>query len=472
MTASDELPGAAEQMPPPPGPPPGPLGKPPGSAGGPPPVGGAAGPPPGSVARGVPGGGAKPKASAAPDWRNKLPATNAATTVMQVPAVSATGRTQWQPSSTFTPSTEPEPLSQPELEPEPEQEPGQPTDGSPEDEESDDEMFAAFADNYHRQVKQITPDVSPEKDTAVQLATEGSIAARDAAAAARGERAADLASGKQAAGAAGSGAVEDTLEEDAVVTSGNEISEEEAQRLAEEEAAATARAAAEDEEEEAAVEAADALDTPVALGFAENCDDFPHELDPEYFPSKIGGHAAWLHPMGIPVDKNRCPHCAAPMTFLLQIYTGGPGRAFAQPGAFHRTLFLYTCRSSACHARKPPVRTCWPGITRHTDTCTLVDGRSTLALVALNRACGCRTVPRSGSGARSFRSKMLTTRRRPQSTACTVHRSRSRNSPALRTRRLRAVWRPLGTPERHSPARCVGTQRRSAALAAKKPFTV
>ena len=31
-------------------------------------------------------------------------------------------------------------------------------------------------------------------------------------------------------------------------------------------------------------------------------------------------------------------------------------RVFVQPGAFHRTLFLFTCRSSACHARKPPVR--------------------------------------------------------------------------------------------------------------------
>ena len=124
------------------------------------------------------------------------------------------------------------------------------------------------------------------------------------------------------------------------------------------------------------VEAADALDTAVSIGFAEICDDFPHELEPEYFPSKIGGHPAWLNPHGIPVDQNRCvshqttrtsnpvlaraiflqpfslrgcfcvfslvacmqPHCAAPLTFLLQIYTGGPAEPFHRPGTFHRYI--------------------------------------------------------------------------------------------------------------------------------------
>ena len=303
-------------MPPPPGPPPGA-------------VAGAAPPPQKSL-----GGGAKPKPPTAPDWRSKLPATNAGAAVMQVPAVSSTGRTQWQPSSSFTPPAEPEPEPEPSLP------------DAAQVEDSDDDMFATFASNYHQQVKQVTPDVSPER-------VESSDTAQNAAAAARDTRAAALTSGNVSRE---TGSEEDTASEAGDAESSPEMSEEQAKKIAEEEAAATARAVAEDEEEEAAVEAADAVDTPVALGFAENCDDFPHELDPEYFPSKIGGQPAWLHPMGIPVDRNRCPHCAAPLTFLLQIYTGGPGRAFTQPGAFHRTLLLFTCRSSACHARKPPVR--------------------------------------------------------------------------------------------------------------------
>lgn len=248
----------------------------------------------------------------------------------------------------------------PPAEPEPEPEQGAepvsgPLEGPQEDEDSEDDMFASFANKYHQQVKQVSPNGSPEKDAAVKPSAAHSDTAQHAAAAARDERAAALANGSVSR-ESGSEIVEDGASDDDEVASSPELSEEEQKKLAEEEAAAVARAAAEDEEEEAAVEAADALDTPVALGFAEKCDDFPHELEPEYFPSKIGGFPAWLHPMGIPVDKNRCPHCAAPMTFLLQIYTGGPGRAFTQPGAFHRTLFLFTCRSSACHARKPPVR--------------------------------------------------------------------------------------------------------------------
>eukprot|EP01047_Picozoa_sp_COSAG01_P087350 COSAG01_NODE_20066_length_973_cov_0.589245_1_plen_92_part_01 len=92
---------------------------------------------------------------------------------MQVPAVSSTGRTQWQPSSSFTPPAELEP--EPEPEPEPELEQGTDSAQSPqEDEDSDDDMFASFASKYHQQVKQVSPNGSPEKDTAVQASAEHS----------------------------------------------------------------------------------------------------------------------------------------------------------------------------------------------------------------------------------------------------------------------------------------------------------
>ena len=404
---ADGLLGARKCMPPPPGPPPG--------------AEATAAPPPQKLL----GGGAQPKPPTAPDWRSKLPATNAGATVLQVPAVSSTGRTQWQPSSSFMPPAELQPEPEPEPQSEPQPDPSLPDAAQVED--SDDDMFATFASNYHQQIKQVTPDVSPEK-------VECGDAAQNAAAAARDSRAAALTSGNSISRESGSD--EDTASEDGRAESSPEMSEEEAKKIAEEEAAATARAIAEDDEEEAAVEAADALDTPVALGFAENCDDFPHELEPEYFPSKIGGHPAWLHPMGVPVDKNRCPHCAAPLTFLLQIYTGGPGRAFTHPGAFHRTLLLFTCRSSACHARKPPVRQhrhffC-PWLRN-----VLSDPNTCFAPPSVDlTACVCRILPRSGCGARNCPSTTGTTHRSLHSTAFTGHPLHSRNSPAQQRRQL------------------------------------
>jgi hypothetical protein len=444
-------------MPPPPGPPPG--------------IGGAL--PPATGAKAL-GGGAMPKPATAPDWRKKLPAANAGSTVMQVPAVSSTGRTQWQPSSSFVPPAEPEPEPEPEPETSAVATGGAAAAAEEEDSDESDDMFAAFANNYHAQVKQVTPEVSPEKDAA---AVEPSAAepehdsdsAQAAAAAARDERAAALL-GEAAAGSApgvqADEAVQDAEgkgeEEQEEQSAPAEMSEEDAKKLAEAEAAATARAVAEDDEEEAAAEAADALDTPVSLGFAENCDDFPHELEPEYFPSKIGGQPAWLHPLGIPVDKNRCPHCAAPLSFLLQIYTGGPGRAFPQPGAFHRTLFLFTCRSSACHARKPPVsknknknknKNRLPSFIARAvslvNTSVRDHSRPLARLVfvacrpAVRRlplplllAC-CRTQRRSACGAHSSPSTTDTTPQSRQSTACTGRPSRSKSSQARKRQQQR-----------------------------------
>jgi pre-rRNA-processing protein TSR4 len=93
----------------------------------------------------------------------------------------------------------------------------------------------------------------------------------------------------------------------------------------------------------------------VSLGFAEvPLDDERHLLLSHYFPSKIGGRPAWLRPTDLPdVDSCRCPICADIMVFLLQIYAPYQG---APDDAFHRAIFLFTCKNSACHTREPPMQ--------------------------------------------------------------------------------------------------------------------
>jgi hypothetical protein len=119
-------------------------------------------------------------------------------------------------------------------------------------------------------------------------------------------------------------------------------------------AAEVARAEAEDEEEEEAAEAAEAAGGTVSLGFAE-LPEAQYLLESVDFPSKIGGLPAWLHPAGVPVNKNRCPHCGMPLTFLLQLYAEATAsNGFPREDAFHRSLFLFTCRDSSCHSKPPP----------------------------------------------------------------------------------------------------------------------
>ena len=73
------------------------------------------------------------------------------------------------------PQPQPEPRTQPQAQLEPEPEPrAAPSpshsaleDGSP-DEEEDDEMFASFASKFHQQLKQASPDTTPDKGTALQ----------------------------------------------------------------------------------------------------------------------------------------------------------------------------------------------------------------------------------------------------------------------------------------------------------------
>eukprot|EP00850_Spirogloea_muscicola_P022625 SM000304S11847 [mRNA] locus=s304:56432:67298:+ [translate_table: standard] len=86
-----------------------------------------------------------------------------------------------------------------------------------------------------------------------------------------------------------------------------------------------------------------------------------------YFPSKAGGVPAWLDPDAVPGGRRpggascgggggfvatplglqaECGFCGRPMHFLAQVYA--PGDGGEQAAAFHRTVFVFVCRSMAC----------------------------------------------------------------------------------------------------------------------------
>nr|XP_060609770.1 programmed cell death protein 2 [Anolis sagrei ordinatus] len=89
----------------------------------------------------------------------------------------------------------------------------------------------------------------------------------------------------------------------------------------------------------------------VELGFAEEEAAEAWRLRSEQFPCKAGGRPAWLGEAGLPgPEQLRCGSCGRPCAFLLQLYA--PLGDQAQ--AFHRSLFLFACRSAACYGPRAP----------------------------------------------------------------------------------------------------------------------
>ncbi|XP_063306450.1 programmed cell death protein 2 [Pelobates fuscus] len=79
----------------------------------------------------------------------------------------------------------------------------------------------------------------------------------------------------------------------------------------------------------------------VELGFVQEAESL--RLLSPHFPSKAGGRPAWLGEVGVPGPESlQCGLCQKPLAFLLQVYA-------PCPGSFHRTVFLFCCRSPQCH---------------------------------------------------------------------------------------------------------------------------
>uniref|UniRef100_A0AAX7T2N6 MYND-type domain-containing protein n=1 Tax=Astatotilapia calliptera TaxID=8154 RepID=A0AAX7T2N6_ASTCA len=84
----------------------------------------------------------------------------------------------------------------------------------------------------------------------------------------------------------------------------------------------------------------------VVLGFLEDAE--PWRLRSPQFPSKVGGKPAWLSQRGLPsLPGLECEICRLPMVFLLQVYAPISG----QDRSFHRTLFLFCCKTPECYTR-------------------------------------------------------------------------------------------------------------------------
>ncbi|KAJ0044319.1 hypothetical protein NL108_003466 [Boleophthalmus pectinirostris] len=84
----------------------------------------------------------------------------------------------------------------------------------------------------------------------------------------------------------------------------------------------------------------------VILGFLEEVE--PWRLLSPQFPSKVGGKPAWLSQKGVPaLSQLECEICHLQMVFLLQVYAP----LSDQEHCFHRTLFLFCCKTPECYSR-------------------------------------------------------------------------------------------------------------------------
>jgi pre-rRNA-processing protein TSR4 len=88
----------------------------------------------------------------------------------------------------------------------------------------------------------------------------------------------------------------------------------------------------------------------IDLGFL--IEDTPSwKLEGRFFPSKLGGKPAWLA-LGKPpsLAQLSCGTCKKPMSFLLQIYAPIEAGDDDQEkvDTFHRSLFVFLCRSALC----------------------------------------------------------------------------------------------------------------------------
>ncbi|GAA6111087.1 programmed cell death protein 2 [Tachysurus ichikawai] len=90
-------------------------------------------------------------------------------------------------------------------------------------------------------------------------------------------------------------------------------------------------------------------ETGVVLGFLEEAEAW--QLKSAQLPSKVGGRPAWLLQVNLPTAADLvCEKCQLPTAFLLQVYAPIVG----QERSFHRTLYVFCCKTPACHTANDP----------------------------------------------------------------------------------------------------------------------
>jgi len=85
----------------------------------------------------------------------------------------------------------------------------------------------------------------------------------------------------------------------------------------------------------------DSRESEVDLGFLEEIDE---ALQPNDFPSKVGGRPVWLNPSKIP-HTVVCKACGNNALFLGQVYA--PKDSVST--AYHRTLYVFCCANGQCY---------------------------------------------------------------------------------------------------------------------------
>lgn len=95
------------------------------------------------------------------------------------------------------------------------------------------------------------------------------------------------------------------------------------------------------------------------LGIAEE-PEIPEVLQPEFFPSKVGGAPAWLDRRDLPSAEDlRCTAnnhgdpCGRQYAFICQVYAPSEDD---NPDAFHRTTFVFACRNPLCCGKPGSVK--------------------------------------------------------------------------------------------------------------------
>ncbi|GAB5354341.1 hypothetical protein AAMO2058_000110500 [Amorphochlora amoebiformis] len=95
--------------------------------------------------------------------------------------------------------------------------------------------------------------------------------------------------------------------------------------------------------------------TGILLGFVEDKNDISYPLTAPYFPSKVGGKPAWLNLSEIPFVGS-CRECKKALSFLLQVYAPREEWQGGGEHTFHRTIYVFTCRTSTCLKSSGSVR--------------------------------------------------------------------------------------------------------------------
>ncbi|XP_066248550.1 programmed cell death protein 2 [Euwallacea similis] len=135
---------------------------------------------------------------------------------------------------------------------------------------------------------------------------------------------------------------------------------------------------------------------PVSIGLLEKCPS--SKLQSSFFPSKVGGKPAWLSLDPLPSYSDlSCAQCKKVTIFLCQVYAPfehTPCEQLQRDENFHRTLFVFVCRNSACSS--PDIKVFRSALARTNDFYPFSPVEDAVSLVDVCNLCGISAHQRCG----------------------------------------------------------------------------